>query len=84
MRSNSSDKQYLGWLIGFISKQEASTQMVNAPHPTFLLRFSDTQTGAVSIGFVCEDDGVKSSFLSIIDFFFILFLRLERKRRECS
>uniref|UniRef100_A0A915B8H5 Signal transducer and activator of transcription n=3 Tax=Parascaris univalens TaxID=6257 RepID=A0A915B8H5_PARUN len=51
-----------GWLIGFIGKQEASTQMVNAPHPTFLLRFSDTQTGAVSIGFVCEDDGVKIPF----------------------
>uniref|UniRef100_A0A158R3S0 Signal transducer and activator of transcription n=1 Tax=Syphacia muris TaxID=451379 RepID=A0A158R3S0_9BILA len=48
-----------GWLVGFISKQDASTQMVNAPHATFLLRFSDTQTGAVSIGFVCEDDGSK-------------------------
>ncbi|MCP9265854.1 Signal transducer and activator of transcription 1 [Dirofilaria immitis] len=47
-----------GWLIGFISKQDASSQMVGAPHPTFLLRFSDTQTGAVSIGFVCDDEGV--------------------------
>ncbi|KAM3725935.1 Signal transducer and activator of transcription [Dirofilaria immitis] len=51
-----------GWLIGFISKQDASSQMVGAPHPTFLLRFSDTQTGAVSIGFVCDDEGGKVPF----------------------
>uniref|UniRef100_A0A1I8A4R3 Signal transducer and activator of transcription n=1 Tax=Steinernema glaseri TaxID=37863 RepID=A0A1I8A4R3_9BILA len=51
-----------GWLVGFISKQDASTRMMNAPMPTFLLRFSDTQTGAVSIGFVCEEDDGKSKF----------------------
>ncbi|VDK77771.1 unnamed protein product [Litomosoides sigmodontis] len=51
-----------GWLIGFISKQHASSQMVMAPHPTFLLRFSDTQTGAVSIGFVCDGDDGKVPF----------------------
>uniref|UniRef100_A0A7E4VN95 Signal transducer and activator of transcription n=1 Tax=Panagrellus redivivus TaxID=6233 RepID=A0A7E4VN95_PANRE len=51
-----------GWLIGFISKQDASAYMLNRPHPTFLLRFSDTQTGAVSIGFVCEEDGMKVPF----------------------
>ncbi|VDM80672.1 unnamed protein product [Strongylus vulgaris] len=45
-----------GWLVGFISKQDASQSMMLSSHPTFLLRFSDTQTGAVSIGFVCEDD----------------------------
>jgi hypothetical protein len=33
--------------------------MMMAPFSTFLLRFSDTQTGAVSIGFVCEEDGMK-------------------------
>ncbi|KAL3982794.1 Signal transducer and activator of transcription 1 [Acanthocheilonema viteae] len=51
-----------GWLIGFISKQDASSQMVRAPHSTFLLRFSDTQTGAVSIGFVCDDEDGKVPF----------------------
>lgn len=50
---------FLGWLVGFISKQDASQRMLMSPNPTFLLRFSDTQTGAVSIGFVCEEDGVK-------------------------
>lgn len=35
--------------------------MLNAIQPTFLLRFSDTQTGAVSIGFVCEEDGMKGN-----------------------
>uniref|UniRef100_A0A915DDR3 Signal transducer and activator of transcription n=1 Tax=Ditylenchus dipsaci TaxID=166011 RepID=A0A915DDR3_9BILA len=50
-----------GWLIGFISKNDASQRMLMAPTSTFLLRFSDTQTGAVSIGFVCEEDGIKLS-----------------------
>ncbi|KAI1708376.1 STAT protein, DNA binding domain-containing protein [Ditylenchus destructor] len=50
-----------GWLIGFISKNDASQRML-MQNPTFLLRFSDTQTGAVSIGFVCEEDGIKVPF----------------------
>lgn len=57
---------FIGWLIGFVSKQDASSQMVKAPHPTFLLRFSDTQTGAVSIGFVCDDEDGKGKSNSII------------------
>ncbi|KAI6206957.1 hypothetical protein M3Y94_00974400 [Aphelenchoides besseyi] len=51
-----------GWLIGFISKNDASQRMVMNSVPSFLMRFSDTQTGAVSIGFVCEDDGMKVPF----------------------
>uniref|UniRef100_A0A0K0E9H8 Signal transducer and activator of transcription n=1 Tax=Strongyloides stercoralis TaxID=6248 RepID=A0A0K0E9H8_STRER len=52
-----------GWLIGFISKRDASQKMMNSPYSTFLLRFSDTVTGSVSIGFVCcEDDGTKIPF----------------------
>jgi hypothetical protein len=58
-RRVSLSSSYLGWLVGFISKQDASQRMLMCPNPTFLLRFSDTQTGAVSIGFVCEEDGVK-------------------------
>ncbi|ULT93174.1 hypothetical protein L5515_010141 [Caenorhabditis briggsae] len=45
-----------GWCIGFISKHDASQSMCMLPNTSFLLRFSDTQTGAVSIGFVCQDD----------------------------
>ncbi|CAI4231884.1 unnamed protein product [Auanema sp. JU1783] len=51
-----------GWLSGFISKQDASQSMLSYPHNTFLLRFSDTQTGAVSIGFVCEDEDQRVPF----------------------
>ena len=35
--------------------------MMMSPHPTFLLRFSDTQTGAVSVGFVYEEEGAKGT-----------------------
>uniref|UniRef100_A0A914W282 Signal transducer and activator of transcription n=1 Tax=Plectus sambesii TaxID=2011161 RepID=A0A914W282_9BILA len=49
-----------GWLIGFISKNDASDRMTSAARPTFLLRFSDSQTGSVSIGFVCEDEENKT------------------------
>uniref|UniRef100_A0A915NBC8 Signal transducer and activator of transcription n=1 Tax=Meloidogyne javanica TaxID=6303 RepID=A0A915NBC8_MELJA len=57
-----------GWLVGFISKQEASERMLMCQNPTFLLRFSDTQTGAVSIGFVCEEDGAKGKENTLIKF----------------
>ena len=42
-----------------MGKQETSTALVNNSVPSFLLRFSDTQTGAISIAFVCNDDDVK-------------------------
>ncbi|CAN99759.1 Signal transducer and activator of transcription 1 [Caenorhabditis elegans] len=52
-----------GWCIGFISKNDASQSMMMCQHSSFLLRFSDSQTGAVSIGFVCEEaDGQKIPF----------------------
>ncbi|GMR46243.1 hypothetical protein PMAYCL1PPCAC_16438, partial [Pristionchus mayeri] len=51
-----------GWLIGFISKHDASSQLMQMPHSSFLLRFSDTQTGAVSICFALEDDNKKIPF----------------------
>ena len=51
-----------GWCIGFISKHDASQSMMMSPHSSFLLRFSDTQTGAVSIGFVCDEEGQKVPF----------------------
>ncbi|CAJ0937190.1 unnamed protein product, partial [Mesorhabditis belari] len=38
-----------GWCIGFITKQDANDILKQGP--AFLLRFSDSQMGAVSIGF---------------------------------
>uniref|UniRef100_A0AC35U535 SH2 domain-containing protein n=1 Tax=Rhabditophanes sp. KR3021 TaxID=114890 RepID=A0AC35U535_9BILA len=52
-----------GWLIGFISKGDASQKMMNSAQTSFLFRFSDTVTGALSIGFVCpEEDDVMVPF----------------------
>jgi hypothetical protein len=44
-----------GYMIGFISKDQASNVLMQNKHPAFLLRFSDTIAGAVSILFAaCE------------------------------
>ncbi|PAV62272.1 hypothetical protein WR25_05740 isoform B [Diploscapter pachys] len=45
-----------GWLVGFISKNDASQAMLMCEQNSFLMRFSDTLTGAISIGFVYEDE----------------------------
>jgi hypothetical protein len=40
-----------GYLLGFISKQQATNVLTRNQHPSFLLRFSDSQAGTVSIAF---------------------------------
>ena len=47
--------RHSGWLIGFISKNGAAQALVCNEHPSFMLRFSDTQAGAVSISFVLRE-----------------------------
>ncbi|KAI6175617.1 Signal transducer and activator of transcription [Aphelenchoides bicaudatus] len=54
-----------GWLIGFISKNDASQRMVMNSVPTFLLRFSDTQTGGCQYWLCLRRRRNESSFSSI-------------------
>ncbi|CAB3410037.1 unnamed protein product [Caenorhabditis bovis] len=56
-----------GWLVGFISKHDASVIMVNNRRPCFLIRFSDSQTGAISIGFLADEDPFHLAPFSIKD-----------------
>jgi hypothetical protein len=40
-----------GYLLGFISKEQAANVLLRNEHASFLLRFSDSLAGAVSIAF---------------------------------
>jgi len=45
-----------GFVKGFITKQAAETLLVNKPSGTFLLRFSDSELGGVTIAYVRKPD----------------------------
>jgi signal transducer and activator of transcription 5B len=55
------DKAYL---TGFISKEQASTALKSSAQPSFMLRFSDSQTGAVSIAFAVYNENAGRAALS--------------------
>ena len=42
-------------IIGFIDKQEAQQKLLQKPNGTFLLRFSDSEIGGITIAWVNED-----------------------------
>lgn len=46
----------IGWLWGFVDKQKATDMVALCRDPTFLIRFSDSQLGAISIAFICRDE----------------------------
>ncbi|XP_023331854.1 signal transducer and activator of transcription 5A [Eurytemora carolleeae] len=44
-----------GLIMGFVSKQKAEELLLGCPHGTFLLRYSDSELGGVTIAYVCQD-----------------------------
>ncbi len=44
-----------GYVMGFVTKQAAESLLLQKPNGTFLLRFSDSELGGVTIGYVKGD-----------------------------
>lgn len=44
--------------MGFVSKKHAQDLLMSRPPGTFLLRFSDTELGGISIVYNCVDPGM--------------------------
>ena len=42
-------------IVGFISKQKSQEWLLNRPNGTFLLRFSDSEVGGITIAWVADD-----------------------------
>ena len=42
-------------VAGFISKRDAETALITKPNGTFLLRFSDSEIGGISVAWVGEE-----------------------------
>jgi len=47
---------------GFVSKQLAQEWLMRSPSGTFLLRFSDSELGGITIAWVAEDKGKGQGF----------------------
>lgn len=45
---------------GFVSKQLAQEWLMRSPNGTFLLRFSDSELGGITIAWVAEDSNRKN------------------------
>ena len=43
--------------MGFVTKQKTEQILLSEPIGTFLLRFSDSELGGISIAFVDQSDG---------------------------
>ena len=46
-----------GYVLGFVEKLEAESMLSQQPKGTFLLRFSDSKLGAVTIAYQKNDPG---------------------------
>jgi signal transducer and activator of transcription 5B len=57
-----------GYVDGFISKVRAEEKLRNSPHGTFLLRFSDSVKGSISIAYTMKSASGKSSVMHVNPF----------------
>ncbi|XP_061079469.1 signal transducer and activator of transcription 5B-like [Conger conger] len=46
-----------GAILGFVNKQQAQEMLMSKPNGTFLLRFSDSEIGGITIAWVAENPG---------------------------
>merc|ERR1712130_121641 len=51
-----------GYIMGFVSKQRGDELLMSKEHGCFLLRFSDSELGGVSISYVRQDQQQKAVF----------------------
>lgn len=42
-------------ILGFVNKQQAQDMLMSKPNGTFLLRFSDSEIGGITIAWVAEN-----------------------------
>lgn len=42
-------------ILGFLNKQQAQDMLLSKPNGTFLLRFSDSEIGGITIAWVAEN-----------------------------
>ena len=53
-------------IVGFISKKDAHSLLMDKPAGTFLLRFSDSELGGISIVYNCEDQTGQYVYVSLM------------------
>lgn len=46
---------YCRAILGFVNKQQAQDMLMSKPNGTFLLRFSDSEIGGITIAWVAEN-----------------------------
>lgn len=49
-------------ILGFVNKQQAQDMLMSKPNGTFLLRFSDSEIGGITIAWVAENPNKAGMF----------------------
>ena len=49
--------------MGFVTKTESQDMLMSKPNGTFLLRFSDSELGGITIAWVADQQGDKGLFV---------------------
>ena len=64
--------------MGFVTKNESQEMLLSKPNGTFLLRFSDSELGGITIAWVADQGdkgGVLFCFVFLVFFLLLLFFR---------
>lgn len=56
-------------ILGFVNKQQAQDMLMSKPNGTFLLRFSDSEIGGITIAWVAENPNKAGATLKRCPFF---------------
>lgn len=51
-------------ILGFVNKQQAQDMLMSKPNGTFLLRFSDSEIGGITIAWVAENPNKAGAHLN--------------------
>lgn len=53
-------------ILGFLNKQQAQDMLLSKPNGTFLLRFSDSEIGGITIAWVAENPNKQGKHCSAV------------------
>ena len=72
--------------MGFVSRCVAEDMLFSKPHGTFLLRFSDSELGGLTVAWIAEDPstGLRSHLLLCTKYIFLQLSLIEYFRQKRS
>lgn len=71
-------------ILGFVNKQQAQDMLMSKPNGTFLLRFSDSEIGGITIAWVAENPNKPGTKLLCLHSYMCLYVHIRYVYNEPS